>query len=303
MRDKHTDRIEAYLARAWPDGRGLAEYVLTLWKEFRTYDVDNLDHFVNQLTNEFPEQFWQRLWEMQIGVHLNRIGHQTASPAHGPDFKFQVNGQTIWIEAISPAPRDIPPEWLEFPSASGTSYQTPNDEMLLRYTAAFTSKVAKFKGYAEKGITAPSDACVIAVSGRQLTNFWTDPYGGTRLPWSVEVAFPVGHLQCVFRPGREPEWERGERHEILNKNGKAIRLYSFMMPEFAGISALVTCGGSVDLDYRLPLYVAHNPVAASPLPLDILGNQVEEWTGTSSDDNDWDFVLTRVRAIPEPASN
>jgi hypothetical protein len=261
LADVHTDLIKSYLAQTWPQGGKLAEYTLTLWEEFKTYDIDDLDHFINQLTNGFPEQFWQRLWEMQLGVYLNRIGHRTTSPAHGPDFKFVVNGLTVWVEAISPAPRDIPPEWLEFPSPSGTSYQTPSDEMLLRYTAAFANKVSKFRGYAEKGITAPGDACVIAISGRQLTNFWVDPYGGTRLPWSVEVVFPVGHLQCVFHRDRKPEWGRSERHEILNKNGKPIPLYKFIMPEFAGISALVTCGGSVDLEYRLPLYVAHNPLA------------------------------------------
>jgi hypothetical protein len=144
---------------------------------------------------------WQRVWEMQIGSHLLHLGYEVSSPVHGPDFRFKAGDLTVWVEAVSPAPRGIPLEWFAFPAEGvGTTYETPNDQMLLRWTHAFKTKRAKFEKYAPVGITAPSEACVIAINGSQLSGFWQDSNGVSLLPWPVEVVFPVGPVEAVFLP-------------------------------------------------------------------------------------------------------
>jgi hypothetical protein len=237
-----TVAVNAYLARRWCGSKRMTAYVQRLWADYVKLDVADLGHFVSQLTNDNEEQFWQRLWELQLGSHLLRLGYNTKSPKHGPDFRFEVDGLSIWVEAVSPAPRDIPTEWFSFPSDAGTSYDTPNKEMLLRWTAAFRQKTEKLQDYALKGITAAGDACVIAVNGSQISGFFSDAYGISLLPWAVEVVFPVGAIQAVFTYGRDDvTMEREVRHEIANVNGSPVSLYPFTTPKCSGISALITC--------------------------------------------------------------
>ena len=261
--DIHLDTIEFYMGRRWPQAQRLTTYVRDLWADYRQLDVDDRDHVVRQLVNDDDEQFWQRLWELQLGSHFRRIGHKTPSPKKGPDFRFDVDGLTVWVEAISPGPRDIPAAWFQFPQTGvGTTYDTPNAEMLLRWTGAFRNKREKYKTYAADGTTAPGEACVIAISGAQLSNFWPASHGISQMPWCVEVVFPIGPLQVEFLAGRDDtKWGHAERYEVRNKSGQPVSLYPFISPECSGISALITSDTACSPDLTLPLYIAHNPLA------------------------------------------
>ena len=252
--DPHLGSINVYMAKRWPQAQRLTNYVQDLWADYRQIDVEDRDHVVSQLVNDDDEQFWQRLWELKLGSHLLRLGHKTHSPKKGPDFRFEVDGLTVWVEAISPGARDIPTAWFDRPKDSkGITYNTPNSEMLLRWTSAFRNKRAKFEGYAVEGITAPGEACIIAINGGQLTDFWPAPYGISQTPWCVEVVFPVGPLQAEFFSGRaDTRWSHVERHEVPNKNGSSVELYPFITPECSGISALVSCVVGCSPDMSLP---------------------------------------------------
>lgn len=146
--DSHFGSINAYMVKRWPQAQRLTKYVRDLWADYRQIDVEDRDHVVSQLVNDDDEQFWQRLWELQLGSHLLRLGYKTHSPTKGPDFRFEVDGLTVWVEAISPGARDIPAAWFDRPKdGKGMTYNTPNSEMLLRWTSAFRNKRAKFEGY------------------------------------------------------------------------------------------------------------------------------------------------------------
>jgi hypothetical protein len=295
--DPHLDYIDAYMAKRWPKAERLTAYVRDLWADYSQIDIDDRDHVISQLVNDDDEQFWQRLWELQLGSHLFRLGHKTHSPKKGPDFRFEADGITIWVEAISPGPRDIPAAWLGFArGGEGTIYNAANGEMLLRWTSAFRSKRARFKDYEAEGIIAPGEACVIAVNGGQLSNFWPTPYGISQKPWCVEVVFPVGPLQAEFLPGSDDaRWNHSVRHEVFNRNAKPVMLYPFITPECSAISALVSCDVGCSPDMSLPLYVAHNPLANVPLPLGVLGEIAEEWQAVQLDGLPGEFSLSRVR--------
>jgi len=295
--DPYLDNINAYMAKRWPQAQRLTAYVRNLWTDYCQIEVDDRDHVVSQLINDDDEQFWQRLWELQLGSHLLRLGHKPCSPKTGPDFRFEVDGLTVWIEAISPGPRGIPAAWLQFPSGGrGTTYDTPNSEMLLRWTSAFRNKRGKFESYTAQKITAPDEACVIAVNGGQLSGFWQIPHGVSQMPWCVEVVFPVGPLQAEFFRGfDDTRWSHVERHGVPNKNGAEVELYPFITPECSGISALVSCVVGCSPDLSLPLYVAHNPLADVPLPLGVLGDAAEEWQAVPLEGLPGEFSLSRVR--------
>ena len=296
VEDRHIAAIEAYMTRRWGNARRLTAYVREVWADYRTLCVDDLDQVVTQLTND-DEQFWQRLWEMQLGSHLFRLGHSTKSPSKGPDFRFAADGLTVWVEAISPAPRGIPAAWFAFPETGvGTSYDTPNDEMLLRWTGAFSEKRRKFDGYARDGTTAPGDACVIAINGGQLSGFWPTPCGVSQMPWAVEIVFPVGPRYAEFSRGSdEVRWGQAERHGIAKRNGKTVELYPFITPDCSGISALVTCVDGCLPGGGLQLYVAHNPLAAVPIPPGIFGDTAEEWEAVPIEGVSGEFSLRRSR--------
>jgi len=294
--DHHLDAINAYMARRWPNAQRLTTYVRDLWRDYSQIDVDDRGHVVSQLVNNDDEQFWQRLWELQLGSHLLRTGHETHSPKKGPDFRFEAGGLTVWVEAISPGPRGIPAVWLELPRGGvGTAYDTPNAEMLLCWTGAFKNKHAKFEGYAADGTTGLGEACVIAVNGGQLSNFWPTPYGISQKPWCVEVVFPIGPIQVEFFQGRDDtKWGHAERHEVPNRNGQPVPLYPFITPDCSSISALVTCITACSPDLSLPLYVAHNPLANVPLPLGVFGHAAEEWRAVPVDGKPGEFSLSHV---------
>lgn len=294
--DTYLDDINAYMAKRWPQAQRLTEYVRNLWTDYCQIEVEDRNHVVSQLINNDDEQFWQRLWELRLGSHLLRLGYKPYSPKTGPDFRFEVGGLTVWIEAISPTPRGIPSAWFQFPSdGKRTTYDTPNTEMLLRWTSAFRSKRSKFESYAAQNIIASGEACVIAVNGGQLSGFWRTPHGISQMPWCVEVAFPVGPLQAEFFRGRDDtKWGHVERHKVPNKNGAEIELYPFITPECSGISALVSCVVGCSPDLSLPLYIAHNPLAKVPLPLGILGDTTEEWQAVPLAGSPENFSLSRV---------
>jgi len=162
------------------------------------------------------------------------------------------------------------------------------------WTGAFSEKRRKFEGYAMDGTTAPGEACVIAINGGQLSGFWPTPCGVSRMPWAVEIVFPVGPRYAEFAPGdkRGPAGQ-SERHGISNRNGKPIELYPFITPECSGISALVTCVDGCPSGGGLQLYVAHNPLAAVPIPLGLFGDTVEEWEAVPIEGARGEFSLRR----------
>jgi hypothetical protein len=116
------------------------------------------------------------------------------------------------------------------------------------------------------------------------------------MPWAVEVVFPIGPIQAVFTAGRDDvKMKQGERHEVLNLNGSSVPLYPFITTECSGISALITCTTSFSPDMSLPLFIAHNPLAAVPIPLGLFGKTANEWQAVPVDDAPGELIISRVR--------
>jgi hypothetical protein len=75
-------------------------------------------HFLAELKAGDDGKFWSAIWEAMLYRHLKACGFNlrnktAASGQIGPDFGFDHDGRTIWIEAVVPSPEGIPAEWLE----------------------------------------------------------------------------------------------------------------------------------------------------------------------------------------------
>src|SRR4051812_42141248 len=110
------------------------------------------------------------MWEAMLYRPLTSLGYAVRNCCgpggqDGPDFCFDANGRTIWVEAVVPAPTDIPDDYLAFPKPgevlSGTK---PDQPRVLRCTSVIADKKAKFQNYRLEGIVAPDDYVIIAVN-------------------------------------------------------------------------------------------------------------------------------------------
>src|SRR5216684_2767111 len=74
-------------------------------------------NFKADVLSSDDDGFLARVWEAMLYRHFLSLGFEfTASLKKGPDFGIKHQGQTIWIEAVTPAPIDIPADYLAPPS-------------------------------------------------------------------------------------------------------------------------------------------------------------------------------------------
>ena len=205
--------------------------------------------------------------------------HITKLPV-GPDFGFERDGKTIWVEAISPEPKGLPEHWMTRPKADEFKVgDFPHNEILLRWTrAAIKEKWQKLLDCQQKKIVAGSDAYVIALNGCQLGALPVN-HGITRYPFAVEAVYPVGPLAYeVDRvTGRIGNAIVTQRLSIKNKNNAPVATTVFIDLAYAGISAVVACTMDRSDEAVLPLDIIHNHFANVSMPRGILGSAGDEW--------------------------
>ena len=194
-------------------------------------------------------------------------GRVVKAGQQGPDFGLIRGDNTIWVEAIVPAPEGTPSEYLKPPRRGEFTVRTmPHKEMLLRWTAALKEKRDKFARYDDHGVISRAEPTVVAINGCRLCDFAIDDNGISQMPFAVEATFPVGPIAVpISRDGRiDGEARRIPRFSIQNDNGAEVPTDSFLNPLFENISAVI---GTVQWDMLrpLPLTLVHNPLARAPL--------------------------------------
>jgi hypothetical protein len=287
------ERARAFLSTQFAHAPLLQAEMLELWSTFRDLGLPN-DDFFAEFTNGKGPSLVQRTWEMLLARHLHQQGHKLSCPNGGPDFKFDLHGTTVWVEAVAPEPKGLPTEWLD-PSFTGVR-DFPHKEILLRWTTALDAKWKKLAEYRKKGIVGPRDAYVVAINGCQLSRF-PDAHGITQMPFGVETVFPVGPLAVAYdaETGRFGEGYISERFHITNANKAQIPTTPFVDPKYAGVSALIGCAAARCYGKPLDVHVVHNPRADVPLPLGSLGGQDDEWFATAIEGTPDEFELQRVQ--------
>jgi hypothetical protein len=252
-----------------------------------------------ELTSGKKAAVFQRAWEMMLARHLDAQGYRLTTAAKGPDFRFEHNGLTVWVEAVSPEPEGVPDHWLEHPKPNEFKVgDVPHLEVLLRWTAAIKAKWDKLNAYIADGIVRANDAYVIAVNGCQLGAFALQ-HGASRYPYAVEAVYALGPVAIPIdrETGKFGKPFVSRREEIQTVKGAPVPTYLFIDPTYAGISAIMACSFDRSKDTDLPLDIVHNHFARVSVPHGILGRAGEEWV-TESVGND----EIELRRLPSESS-
>lgn len=214
-----------------------------------------------------------------VARHLDALGYHITTRDVGPDFRFEHDGLTMWVEAISPEPKGLPEHWMTAPKADEFKVGNfPHNEILLRWTAALKEKWQKLQDYHQKKIIKENDAYVIAVNGCQLGALPVN-HGITRYPFAIEAVYPVGPLAYELdrATGRIGKAIVTQRLSIRNKNNAPVATTIFADPAYSGISAVIACTMDRSDDASLPLDVIHNHFARVRVPDQTLGSAGDEW--------------------------
>jgi hypothetical protein len=244
--------------------------------------------FDNELATGSEYVYQQRVGELLLADALWKDGFKLSSTHEGPDFLAERNGESVWIELITPEPTGLPAEYLESLKPGSGAFHYPAQELLLRWTAAIAEKARKLlgcaergvKGYLEKGIVKPGERYVIAINDR-LLSVWPDGMTGiSQFPFPVEALLAVGPYELKI--DRETLETVGAGHQqrisILNKNDAEVRTNTFFDPEYAAISAVlgITLREEAVLGRPYRNALVYNPLATVPLPHKLLTSQ-EHW--------------------------
>lgn len=266
-------------------------YLLDIWQNYLEQNLPS-DHFVKELTSGNRARLFQRAWEMMLARHLAALGYRLTSPAHGPDFKFDCDGRTVWVEAVSPEPKGLPESWLQ---GTENVIPFPHNEILLRWTAAIKEKWCKLKKYQKAGIVRDADAYVIAVNGCQLGPQSLN-HGISRLPFAVEAVYCAGPLAIPIDPqtGRLGETFVTLRNTIETANSFLVPTSIFLDQDYRGISAVIACSMDRSEKTVLPFDVIHNYFASVRVPERILSSAGEEWVAELTDCAGEEISLRRL---------
>lgn len=254
-------RDAAYEAvRDAPHLADVREFIECLWLRYELY-ADK--HFLD----DAKRQFHQRTWELYVGCVLLQQGFDINKVSNaGPEFFIEIGGEKIWIEAIAPeagqGADSVPP--LLF--GAKIVQPTPEEQILLRFTHALSTKLEKYQADLQKGLIGPEDCYVIAINGYRALDGRADP----GVPYVIKAVLAVGGLVVSFDPkGSEPDevfYKR--RTQVVKKGGTPVPTKAFLSAEYAGISGLLYSPRDI-VNVKHPLgsemFYLHNPLTKNPV--------------------------------------
>ncbi len=226
---------------------------------------------------------WAHVWEAMLYRHLLSLGFEpqtagvTKAGQRGPDFGIMHQGLRIWIEAVTPAPKGIPSDYLEPPKKGVVEFRrVPQEERLLRWTSALSDKRKVLERYRTQKTINGADCTVIAVNSCRLQDYAINDFGNSGLPFAVEAVFPIGPIAFPITPEGKPAGDpvNVPRYAIQKSNSSKVSTANFLCPGYANVSAIIGCWRK-DMLEDLPLTVVHNPLATNPLARAILGANKE----------------------------
>lgn len=239
-----------------------------------------------------------------VARHLNAQGFAISTAPEGPDFRFEHEGRTYWVEAVSPEPTGVPEDYMEWPKPGEFKVgDVPHEEVRRRWITAIKAKADKLKGYRAKGLVGDDDAYVVAVNGCQLGAFPIH-HGISGMPYAVEAVYPVGQITVPVHKetGKFGKPYLGNQWAIKSATGKPIPTSMFLNKIHAGVSAVMSCTSDRSEDPILPLDIVHNHFAKVRIPLGIFGPNADEWVPQSDGKEGIDVYKVAAAAPDTPAT-
>lgn len=263
-----TDFLERRYASPTDRWRASIEKLERYWAAFKPYADPG---FVAEFCTDDAADYQQRYWELFLGATLLEQGIKLKpNTGEGPDLSFDLDGRTVWIEAISPEQGDgnnrIPVSPDQPLGEPLVAYTVPAREILLRHTAAIEEKVRKYRGYRDNGTVAAGDPFIIALDCSQLGIFGFDGISG--FPATLEAVYPMGPQQVHFVPGA-PDQTTSDlqyRPSVENANQAQVPTTRFLDVAYSGISGILSSSKNDGERYPpIPMIFVHNKLAANPL--------------------------------------
>ncbi len=275
-------RITEFLSGRFPQNDDYADHLGELLSAYENSELAP-PNLVSEVASGGDGKLWAHVWEAMLYRYLSNLGFDpqtagvTKAGQRGPDFGIMHQGLRIWIEAVTPAPTGIPPNYLEPPKKGVIEFKpVPHDQRLLRWTSVLRDKREKLEYYRTQNIINATDCTVIAVNSGRLQDYAINDFGSSRLPYAVEAVFPIGPIAFPITPDGKPDGEPANvlRYIIQKPNNSPVRTDNFLNPSYANVSAIVGFWRK-DMLKGILLTVVHNPFAAVPLPRGILSAKRE----------------------------
>ncbi|KPB01074.1 hypothetical protein [Ahrensia marina] len=279
--------VADFLKQKYPDNNKVCEGLISLYNDFSSWGVKD-STFDQSLTDNDPNRFHSRVWEMVLARHLKNLGFDIKSEDAGPDFLFEQDGQRIWVEAVCPTPVGLSQQWLNpFELDDGPHVSSiPHEQMLLRWTSVLKEKNDKLigtnskAGYIQKGIVKENDAYVVAISSSQLGMGLLTYLGISQFPMAVEAVFPIGPNQVVIDRETMEVSDINHQHRpaiIKPSTGAEINTGNFLDQNYNRVSAIIGTNAGLDAacGCEWPICVVHNPNASSSAPKEVWGARDE----------------------------
>jgi hypothetical protein len=290
-------RVQLHIRELFPEGGEqngqMRQHLLQLWSAFKANGLVS-GNFVEEFCSGTGEVFCQRYWKLRLANHLLEHGRIPLIQPQGPDFRVEIEDRIVWIEAVAPTggtevdrvparfidpiafikgERERDPEW------QSEAVRLPGEQLILRWTSAIRDKYRKAVDYIEKGIMKDTDAYIIAVNACNLG------YGGLHAgeEWAIPLrsVFAFGDIQAVWNvsSGEIVEVERQHRPAVVKNNQSSVPTNIFLDEKYELISGILATDVSplvVPLGRKhFELALIHNPLARAPLPVGLLGADVE----------------------------
>lgn len=237
-------------------------------------------HFAKTIAVGSDDQHQERIAELLLASQLWDWEFSLSSADQGPDFLASKDGNSAWIELISPNGRKIP--WLTPTPGNPVVQALPHQEMALCYTAGVKEKYEKLvgvggkAGYLESGVVQADETYVIALNQSRIATM-PDLNGISQLPIAVEVMFSVGPLQLQVDRNSGQVVDSGHTHRASIRKSREVEVASnrFLDPGYASVAALlaihlapqtlITPENGEPLLRANPTALVYNPNALNPL--------------------------------------
>jgi hypothetical protein len=270
--------VRVFLDKQYPNAPNYKASLIALWEKYLALKLPT-EHFVIELTSGKKAVIFQRAWEMMVARHLDALGYAITTKAHGPDFRFEHEGRTFWVEAVSPEPTGVPGDYLASPKPGEFQVgDVPHEEVHRRWITAIKAKADKLAEYCSKGLVGDDDAYVIAVNGCQLGALPIH-HGVSQLPYAVEAVYPAGPIAVPVdkmtgafgTPYLSNQWA------IKSAQGNPVPTSMFVTEKYADVSGVIACTTDRSEDPVLSLDVVHNHFAKVAIPRGLFGPGADEW--------------------------
>jgi len=161
--------------------------------------------FTKSLATGNGYQHEQRRAELLLAAVLWRDGFTLESGDEGPDFRATKNGQSVWLELVTPEPIGIDAYDLTFPTVGEVreARRVPHAQRSLRWTAAFSAKAKQMMGDPSTGKPGYRAKGIVPRTSRM-------PSSLTQPSFVLGTLTYEGSVKCRMRSKSALVWARSQ---------------------------------------------------------------------------------------------